>query len=499
MENNKAKLAIGSILHDTGKLLYRYNDMRNHSKSGYDYLKELIDDEDVLDCVRYHHSAALKNAEVKADSLCYITYIADNIAAFSDRRKNETGEGGFVRDVSCQSVFNKINGADHTASYSPIMLTENNDINYPSEAEKTYSEEFYGRIVSGLRNTLGAVEFTSDYINSLCEAFEAYTSFVPSSTNTGELTDISLYDHVKLTAALALCIYDHLNSEEVSDYKNTLFENAEIFYDKKAFLLYSTDISGIQSFIYNIGSKGALKGLRARSFWLELAMESAVDELLERLSLARCNVMYSGGGHTYLILPNTESVKIELTRFEKELNQWLIDNFGTELYIGGGYCECSANSLRNKPDGAYGKIFTEVSRNISSSKLNRYSSKDIIKLNTSVPNSDKGRECAVCRRSDRLAKYKDMDCCEVCRGLFTLSDSIIGNNSFFTVLSKKPDNKASVILPFNKYLTADSENELMPMWVNLKIGNFQSGIYHFVPNNKGYFAPLLKECTLICE
>ena len=459
MEENKARLAIGSILHDTGKLLYRYNDMRNHSTSGYDFLKDIVPESEVLDCVRYHHSSALKNADVKNDALCYITYIADNIAAFSDRRKNETGEGGFVRDISCESVFNILNGAHHSSSYPPVMLTENNEINYPSETEKKYSEEFYGRVVDELKYALKGMEFSSEYIDSLCEVFEACTSYIPSSTNMGELKDISLYDHVKLTAALSLCIYDYLKSEGITDLKKELYEDAEKFYDKQTFLLYSADISGIQSFIYNIGSKGALKGLRARSFWLELAVSSAVDDLLERLSLARCNVMYVGGGHTYIILPNTDSVKAEIRQFEKELNQWLIDNFGSELFIGGGYCECSANALRNRPVGSYGDIFKEVSRKISAAKVNRYSAADIIKMNTKT-GGDKERECAVCRRSDRLVKYNDMDCCEVCSSLFTLSDSIIGNNSFFAVLSEKPKNTASVILPFGKYLAVDDEKGL---------------------------------------
>ena len=34
----------------------------------------------------------------------------------------------------------------------------------------------------------------------------------------------------------------------------------------------TADISGIQSFIYDISSKAALKGLRARSFYLELIL-----------------------------------------------------------------------------------------------------------------------------------------------------------------------------------------------------------------------------------
>lgn len=61
-------------------------------------------------------------------------------------------------------------------------------------------------------------------------------------------------------------------------------------------MLFSADISGIQNFIYNIGGKGVLKGLRARSFYLEILMESAIDEFLERLELTRCNVIYTGGG-----------------------------------------------------------------------------------------------------------------------------------------------------------------------------------------------------------
>ena len=59
------------------------------------------------------------------------------------------------------------------------------------------------------------------------------------------------------------------------------------------------DISGIQDFIYTINNKGALKGLRARSFYLEIMMEHLIDELLEKVELSRANLIYSGGGHAY--------------------------------------------------------------------------------------------------------------------------------------------------------------------------------------------------------
>ncbi len=110
MTDKRFKLAAGGLLHDVGKLLYRYNDPRNHSTSGCDLIKQYITDKDILDCVQYHHGNMLKNSDVADNALCYITYIADNIAAFSDRRKSENGEGGFVRNISYQTVFNILNG-----------------------------------------------------------------------------------------------------------------------------------------------------------------------------------------------------------------------------------------------------------------------------------------------------------------------------------------------------------------------------------------------------
>ena len=87
MNDRKAKLIIGSLLHDIGKVIYREGgDKRNHSVSGYDYLKEEADikEKEILDCVKYHHALLLKSANLEDDNLAYITYIADNIAAFAD-------------------------------------------------------------------------------------------------------------------------------------------------------------------------------------------------------------------------------------------------------------------------------------------------------------------------------------------------------------------------------------------------------------------------------
>lgn len=113
MTDRKIKLIIGSLLHDIGKVLYREgSDRRNHSIAGFDFLKEKVrqEDREVLNCIKYHHMAALKSANLKEDDLAYIVYLADNIAAFADRRKKDDGEEkGFDLSVPLQSIFNILN------------------------------------------------------------------------------------------------------------------------------------------------------------------------------------------------------------------------------------------------------------------------------------------------------------------------------------------------------------------------------------------------------
>lgn len=125
------------------------------------------------------------------------------------------------------------------------------------------------------------------------------------------------------------------------------------------------DISGIQKFIYTIADKGALKGLRARSFYLEIMMEHLVDELLMQLSLSRANLIYTGGGHSYILLPNTKHVRESLERYEQEINHWFIEKFDIALYMASSYAMASANDLRNVPEGSYSELYLKMSKRIS--------------------------------------------------------------------------------------------------------------------------------------
>ena len=243
-----------------------------------------------------------------------------------------------------------------------------------------------------------------------------------------------------------------LTAKGEKNYKQSLFINAEKSYDEEMFLLYSMDISGIQSFIYTIGEKGALKGLRARSFYLEIMMEHIVDELLEKLSLSRANLIYTGGGHCYLLLANTDDTRDILEHYEKSLNHWMMEHFDTALYVACGYAKANANALRNMPNGSYSDLYLTISKMISEKKSNRYNADIIRSLNSRKHEGE--RECKVCRRIARLTDDK----CQVCLALEKMSGSILYEN-YFTVMSE-PD-KDALPLPENRYLAADTKESLL--------------------------------------
>lgn len=304
------------------------------------------------------------------------------------------------------SIFNQLNGNNSNKVYVRTPLLDSGVINYPTD--QSGSDIQYKDIASHINElTKGSIPSQS-WLNTFIERLENELTYVPGTLPDPE---ISLFDQAKLCAALAFCISDVGKGP-----------------DDMQFMLYSMDFSGIQDFIYTITSKGALKTLRARSFYLELLMENIIDLLLDKLGLSRFNVIYSGGGHCYLIIPNTKEAKDIAESFNTDINNWLTDTFDISLYVGHGYAECSGNTLRNIPEGSYVEIFRNASRMISEHKAKRYTAEQIKALNNRSF-EDYTRECKICRK---IAKLTSEDICPICSSIKDFSSGIL-KDSYFIV------------------------------------------------------------------
>lgn len=450
MDNAQLKATAGALLHDIGKIM---NDKNNHhSMSGASFVEKnskLVDD-DILDQIRYHHKKQLSEAS-KVSDYAYVTNFADTVSAKMDRRKKDDGTLIQTKLKALDSIFNILNGNNEKLVYNAEQITKGGSINYPT-SKGSVSGNVLENAKKDFEYVLKNSNSDEELVSKLLIAAEKNLSFVPAAITDEKVNDISLFDHLKMTAAIAASVIRYLNENKITDFK-TLLDKESDFMNEKMFLLYSMDVSGIQDFIYTIATQKVLKGLRTRSFYLEIVIEHCIDTLLEKTGLTRANLIYSGGGHAYIILPNTDGIKELLVEYEKQINDWFMEYYRTDLYIASGYSECSANSFCNEPAGSYKEIFAEVSKKISDKKMKRYSS-NVIKTLNSIEQNDGSRECKVCHRVDRLTKE---DKCEICAGIENISKDILNRDIFAVVPEKLTE--SSLPLPFGYNLIALKREE----------------------------------------
>lgn len=448
----KEILIKGALLHDIGKVCYRAMNKRiNHSKLGGDFLEQYLksneETERLLNCVRYHHKDYLQKAKLDKNDLAYIVYEADNIASGMDRRENEGEEKGFDPKLNLDSIFSVFYSDKEiqVANKYPLIYKDiNKAFNYPQKDISLATNSNYEALLNKIKSHFITKDINQISINQLLQIIEEGFSYVPSSTNRAEVCDISLYVHSKITSAVASCMKLYFDEQQIQDYKKYCFNSgSKIFRNEKIYLLVSGDISGIQDFIYTIPSKGALKTLRGRSLYIDLLLEEFIDEYLEQIGLSRANVLYSGGGHFYILAPNIEDTKKAIDKLQAKMNRWLMENIGINLYLAIGMAECSANNLMKSE--AQGNLFAIVNKKLKDDKTIRYSKdEDFLEyiFNVEKEKDTAKKECNICHNLvDKLWKYNSDEeiACEFCLNLYKLGQDILTQDLVFVISEEKID------------------------------------------------------------
>ncbi|EAX48913.1 CRISPR-associated protein, Csm1 family [Thermosinus carboxydivorans Nor1] len=446
-------ISLAGLLHDVGKICYRAGwGEGSHSQRGRTFLADCLgefaasdDGRLLLECVANHHAADVRGL-TDTKHLAWLVYEADNIAAGVDRRKDETATPGFDLTAPLESIFTRLNGAGAKKVHYLRGLTETGLINYPAASGTIIaSADKYHLLLDTLKANLKKINFAACHVNEVLKVIEAVTSYIPASTATDEANDISLYDHSRLTAAIAAAMYDFFHAQGITDWQHWCYGSGNAdFRRQNAFLLAAGDISGIQNFIYTIPSAGALKSLRGRSFYLEMLLETIADEILSAAGLSRANLLYTGGGHFRLLLPNTPAIITLLSNIKERVSDWLLEQFGTALYLEIVWQETAANDLMgsdaNGKSGT-GAVFQALAAKMATAKLRRYNNKQLAKLFD--PHSplnavaDATRECGVCNTSNqKLVPFKDkpdMYVCPRCHDLYTFGERLLQPDSVFAV------------------------------------------------------------------
>lgn len=461
MKLSESDIEKAGLLHDIGKIFQRANRIKkSHAAIGEEVLRPYISQErrEILHAVAYHHQADLERAGLPADDISYLIYEADNLAAASDRRmsieyeaKGEEKGVRFVPTVPLHNIFNVFSSETQGkfTAYPVRGIGEEAAMPYPKNiADIQAPAAVYQNMAQKLTQTFTQRSPETMTVNELLQTMAATMTYIPSSTNTAEVPDVSLHDHQKLTAAFAACLWHVFKERGIKDYKSYCFGN-KVKSIRKApvYLLVSGDMSGIQKFIYTIPSKGALKSLRGRSLYLDVLLEHVIDELLDACQVSRSCLLYSGGGHFYALLPNTRKIMSVLDQAQSNLNEWFMRHYGNRLYLALAYESCSAADFSKAGNGA-GAVFRKVSQKLGKAKLCRYTAEQLQRMFD--PHShynhliDSSRECAICHMSSsHLRPYGDADtgdeACDACNGLFRLGQKALKKNVFYIAAVPSPN------------------------------------------------------------
>lgn len=356
---NENKILLSALFHDIGKVLERTKEYKSkelpekfqssryaHPKFSAlflhtltkekenitDFLKNNIDDE-VIDLVLNHHDPQ--------NEYELILQISDWIAS-SEREKDETQKGSYI-DVPLRSIFSKVD-SDAKDLYYPLSTLENI---YPNDKENLkIGEEKYSELVNPFLKLIPKVE----NIDQLLTLFEFYLSNVPAQT-TNYSPDISIYDHSRITACLAHILYRNLREklltkEDLLQIKEFLKQNIDnSICNKPLFTLISGDLSGIQSFLFNVTSESAGKMLKGKSVFLDLLTRYSAKYILDKTGFTRVNIIYVGGGNFDILISHTHEDVLSNLRDEIVKSLWYL--VGDDLYLGIEWIHLSIKDLLN--------------------------------------------------------------------------------------------------------------------------------------------------------
>jgi CRISPR-associated protein Csm1 len=181
-----------------------------------------------------------------------------------------------------------------------------------------------------------------------------YTHSIPSATAFNVRPDVSLYDHSRVTAALATALwrYHHERGDTGNDARKQLADQGSSWQEKK-FLLIQGDFFGIQDFIFASGgetNKRAAKLLRGRSFYVSLLTECAALMILDELDLPSTSQVINAAGKFMIVAPNTPATLEKLAAVRQRLDDWFLQYSWGQAGVGIAWTEATCHDFRRGGD-----------------------------------------------------------------------------------------------------------------------------------------------------
>ena len=206
------------------------------------------------------------------------------------------------------------------------------------------------------------------------------THAIPAATAFGVRPEVSLYDHSRAAAALAVALWRWHDANGQLDADAASRLRGRVDFNEQKFLLVQGDFFGIQDFIFASGAesrKHAAKLLRGRSFQVSLFTELAALRILDELGLPPTSQIINAAGKFMIVAPNTDDVRDRLQTLRNELNQWFLERTFGLAGVGLAWTSAACadflrkNGERNE-NTPFAKLMTRLHEQLDIAKHQRF-------------------------------------------------------------------------------------------------------------------------------
>ena len=345
--SQREALILGALLHDIGKFVQRaQNDptSQDHSHWGNDWFENHLS-EKLTPIFNNKEKEIVRAAINNHHEYEKFISLADSLSAGTDRIKMEDEEKGDPFTDRLISIFSRISISEHNKKdmfHSLIHLGNNNIEEAFPIGNKNCTFEGYKKLLDKFNEEIKWMNFKGlpiqQVIHYMYFLLLKYTWCIPSAAYLHE-PDVSLFDHLKSTSAIASCLYDYFEENK----------NEELSLKPRAFFFVGGDISGIQNYIFSVLSQQGkiARRLRSRSFYVQLISEIATHKILHAFNLPLCNILSSAGGNFYMLLPNLKSTAEKIKDLQREFDTWTLQNLRGEVSLNLAWKEFSGEDFLN--------------------------------------------------------------------------------------------------------------------------------------------------------
>lgn len=261
--------------------------------------------------------------------------------------------------------LHSIFATDTNGWFSPDAVCRDEELHIPGERQPLPDGRL-DALCSDLRRLCCRYEDDRRIIPALFDFLEDRGSFLSPDGGAH-----SLFEIAKLRAGGVACLC-------FTQYEQNLFPSAGDIIHQSCILVCSFDFLGIKDFKFQSAYADDLRLVTAASFYVDLFRENLLDDFLDAAGLSRCNLIFTGGRHLHMFLPNTTHIRELLKNTIQQANDWLADQFGLHLYVSFGVCAVDGFMDQIAFEARYYlDVFTEIANQKALMESHKYTAENL--------------------------------------------------------------------------------------------------------------------------